>query len=71
MNLSTVTGLLVMIAGVQAMHPLNLKPKWRSFLEEVLAESDRADLNIFGRAVDLDDIDRKVKKAKKTITYHI
>lgn len=52
------------------MRPLTLKPKWREFFEEVLAEADRSELNIFGRAVDGSEGGFSLEKIdKKTITY--
>ena len=60
MKINVLSTLLVALIGVQAISPLRLRPKWRELLEEVLQESDRSELNLFGRPVDGDKLDKKM-----------
>lgn len=72
MKLASISGLLIVLLGVEAMRPINLKPRWREFFEEVMAEADNAELNIFGKAIDGSDEGFSLEKIdKKTITYKI
>lgn len=68
MKISVINTLLLAVIGVQAMSPLRLRPKWRELLEEIIQESDRAELNLFGRPVGQNGMDLP-KLDKKMITY--
>lgn len=72
MNINVLSTLLVALIGVQAISPLRLRPKWRELLEEVLQESDRSELNLFGHPVDGEnayELPKLDKLDKKMITY--
>lgn len=70
MKINVLTALMVAVISVQAMSPLRLRPKWREFLEEIMQESDKAELNLFGRPVAGDKDDFELPKLdKKMITY--